>query len=200
MNENPPSNPEQPQRTAVKVPESLATGAYATSMVVTHGREEFVLDFLATFAPPPRLASRVLLSPPHAKRLANALRENVGLYEKGFGALPLPNAQQAAHTVQARDFYSSLQIADAQLAGAYSNNVMIRHSREEFVMDFLASFPPAAIVVARILVSPPHILRVTNALEARIRIYEDAFGKIGELPPPPETPDSPDSGPRFKIL
>ena len=50
MNENPPSNPEQPQRTAVKVPESLATGAYATSMVVTHGREEFVLDFLATFA------------------------------------------------------------------------------------------------------------------------------------------------------
>ena len=192
MNESflPQPTPQPPQGPQPKIPEYLASGVYATAMVVSHGREEFVLDFIVTLAPPPRLAARVIVSPPHAKRLARALRENVGHYEKNFGSLPVPPIQQAAHTIQARDFYSQLVISDELLGGVYSNNVMIRHTREEFVFDFLVGFQPIAILNARVVVSPPHILRIANAIEARIRIYEDVFGVISDSPEPPEPPGS----------
>ena len=45
---------------------------------------EFVVDFLNVLPPTGVLASRVFLSPGHAKRLAKALMENVKKYEDKF--------------------------------------------------------------------------------------------------------------------
>ena len=63
-------------------------------MMVTHRKEEFVLDFL--FVQPQRAASgeavanlraRVITSPEHVKRIVRALEENVRRYESKFGEI-----------------------------------------------------------------------------------------------------------------
>lgn len=75
-------------RVEIKLPEELAGGVYANNMVVTHTREEFVLDFLAVFHPKAGVvASRVVLSPGHLKRVVRALSENLARYEAHFGEL-----------------------------------------------------------------------------------------------------------------
>ena len=39
-----------------------------------------------------------------------------------------------------------VKIADEVLRGAYANQMVVRHTREEFVLDFLGVFPPEAVV------------------------------------------------------
>jgi hypothetical protein len=75
-------------RVDIKIPEDLAGGVYANNMVVTHTREEFVLDFLALFHPRRGVVTaRVVLSPGHLKRVVRALEENLARYEERFGKL-----------------------------------------------------------------------------------------------------------------
>jgi len=74
-------------------PQSVA-GVYSNLMMVTHRKEEFVLDYL--FVHPQRgpsgqsvanLRSRVITSPEHVKRILRALQENVRRYESKFGEI-----------------------------------------------------------------------------------------------------------------
>lgn len=75
-------------RVEIKLPDNLAGGVYANNMVVTHSSEEFVLDFLAVFHPKSGVvASRVVLSPGHLKRVVRALSENLARYEAAHGEL-----------------------------------------------------------------------------------------------------------------
>jgi hypothetical protein len=69
-------------------------GVYSNLMMVSHRKEEFVLDFL--FVHPQRsqsgegvanLRSRVITSPEHAKRIVRALEENLRRYEEKFGPI-----------------------------------------------------------------------------------------------------------------
>ena len=62
--------------------------------------------------------------------------------------------------------------------GVYSNNMIVTHTREEFVMDYLMVVPPAGAVTARIIVSPGHMKRIVAALNENIQKYEQKFGKI----------------------
>ena len=78
---------EQKQEIKVNFPEKLHGGVYANNMIVTHTKEEFVLDFLAVFPPQGMLNARVIISPGHLKRLIKALQENLGKYETRFGAI-----------------------------------------------------------------------------------------------------------------
>jgi hypothetical protein len=81
---------EQPEapRVEIKLPEDMAGGAYANNMVVSHTREEFVLDFISVFAPRTGVVTaRVVVSPGHLKRVVRALAENLARYEARFGAL-----------------------------------------------------------------------------------------------------------------
>ncbi len=68
--------------------------------------------------------------------------------------------------------------------GVYSNNMVVTHTKEEFVMDFLMVSPPAGTVTARVILSPGHMKRVLAALEDNIRKYEQAFGMIEKSEPP----------------
>ncbi|MBF0491382.1 MAG: DUF3467 domain-containing protein [Deltaproteobacteria bacterium] len=63
-------------------------GIYSNNVMIQHGQGEFVLDFLSIFQPRGILASRIILSPAHAKSFLKALQQNIGLYEKKFGAIP----------------------------------------------------------------------------------------------------------------
>jgi hypothetical protein len=62
--------------------------------------------------------------------------------------------------------------------GVYSNNMIVTHTREEFVMDYLMVVPPAGAVTARIIVSPGHMKRIVAALNENIQKYEQKFGTI----------------------
>lgn len=64
--------------------------------------------------------------------------------------------------------------------GTYSNLVMIAHSPEEFILDFIRVMPglPKARVKSRIVVTPAHAKRLLMALEDNISKYENVYGPI----------------------
>ena len=64
------------------------------------------------------------------------------------------------------------------IGGVYSNNMLVSHAREEFIMDFLMVAPPSGTVKARIVVSPGHMKRIVKALQDNISKYEQKFGSI----------------------
>lgn len=68
--------------------------------------------------------------------------------------------------------------------GKYANNMVVSHTREEFIMDFLMVSPPGGAVNARIIVSPGHMKRILRALQDNVNRYEAAHGKIVEAPEP----------------
>jgi hypothetical protein len=82
------------QQISVQIDPQSATGVYSNLMMVSHRKEEFILDFL--FVQPQRsrqgqaiatLRSRVITSPEHTKRILRALQENVRRYEETFGPI-----------------------------------------------------------------------------------------------------------------
>lgn len=78
--------PEQ-KKIKIKVKDEDLKGVYSNLMQVLHTKEEFVLDFFLISPPEGILASRVIMSPGHLKRMIKALQENVSRYEKKFGKI-----------------------------------------------------------------------------------------------------------------
>ncbi len=62
--------------------------------------------------------------------------------------------------------------------GVYSNNMVVAHTKEEFVLDFIMVAPPTGSVTARVIVSPGHMKRILEALKDNIAKYEMTFGTI----------------------
>ena len=81
-----------------------------------------------------------------------------------------------------------IKIPEEILRGVYANQMVVRHSREEFVIDFINVCPPEGIVNARVIVSPGHIKRMVAALAENLSRYEQRFGTvtISEAPPDPK--------------
>jgi hypothetical protein len=82
------------QQIAIQIDPQQGTGVYSNLMMISHRKEEFILDFL--FLQPQRspqgqsvatLRSRVITSPEHAKRILRALQENLRRYEESFGII-----------------------------------------------------------------------------------------------------------------
>jgi len=70
------------------------------------------------------------------------------------------------------------------LKGSYANNVVVAHSKEEFVMDFMLIHPPKGILSSRTIVSPGHFKRMVRAMQENLKKYEDTFGSIEETKGP----------------
>lgn len=81
-----------------------------------------------------------------------------------------------------------VKLPDGVLPGVYSNQMMVQHTREEFVIDFINLFPPQGVVTSRVIVSPGHLKRMIRALGDNLARYESRFGPIVEAEPP--TPDA----------
>lgn len=73
----------------------VAGGVYSNFQIISHSSSEFVIDFatLLPGLPKATVTSRVLMAPEHAKRLIQALQENVVRYEQEFGKINLPEAK-----------------------------------------------------------------------------------------------------------
>jgi hypothetical protein len=70
--------------------------------------------------------------------------------------------------------------------GVYSNNMVITHTREEFILDFMMITPPIGSVTARVIISPGHTKRMLSALKTNLEKYESKFGKVTEAAEPPK--------------
>lgn len=76
-----------PQNIEVRYPEAIQAGTYANSMMVSHTKEEFIIDFMVIAQPASSVTARVIVSPGHMKRMISALQENLANYEKTFGSI-----------------------------------------------------------------------------------------------------------------
>jgi hypothetical protein len=56
---------------------AIGRGLYANFALISHTKEEFILDFILRFANQNQLVSRIILSPSHAQRLEAALADNI---------------------------------------------------------------------------------------------------------------------------
>ena len=68
--------------------------------------------------------------------------------------------------------------------GVYCNNLLITHTKEEFILDFMMIAPPIGAVVSRVIMSPGHMKRTITALKNNVGKYEGKFGSISEAPEP----------------
>ena len=94
----------------------------------------------------------------------------------------MKNGDEAANQAQQLNIELTEEVAE----GVYSNLVMLAHSSEEFILDFIRVMPgvPKARVKSRIIVSPPHAKRLLRALADNIERYERAHGEIEESASP----------------
>jgi uncharacterized protein DUF3467 len=85
---------EHQHQISIQMDAQNATGVYSNLMMISHRKEEFILDFL--FVQPQRtpqgqaianLRSRVITSPEHMKRILKAIEENLARYETTFGPI-----------------------------------------------------------------------------------------------------------------
>lgn len=78
----------------------------------------------------------------------------------------------------------NVKITDETLKGSYSNQMVVSHTKEEFVLDFMniAFFPPPGqgVVTAKIITNPAHFKRMVAAMADNLKKYEEQFGKIEE--------------------
>jgi Protein of unknown function (DUF3467) len=91
-------NKNKGQQINIELNEEVAQGIYSNLAVITHSSSEFVIDFVRIMpgVPKANVKSRIILTPEHAKRLLNALQDNMNKYEaingtvniKGSGHLP----------------------------------------------------------------------------------------------------------------
>ena len=83
----------------------IARGTYSNLAIISHSHSEFVIDF-AEMLPglaKPEIGSRIVMTPEHAKRLLNALIDNISKYESQFGKIDMPGQNQGA-TFNLADF------------------------------------------------------------------------------------------------
>ena len=73
------------QQVEIKAKDDVLKGEYANVAQVAHTKEEFILDFMSVFPPQGVLASRVIMSPGHFKRMIKAMQDNLYKYESQFG-------------------------------------------------------------------------------------------------------------------
>ncbi len=79
---------------AIEISKEVASGNYSNLAILSHTPSEFVIDFAKVLPAMPKatVATRVIMTPEHAKRLFFALKENITKYESQFGEIKLHNA------------------------------------------------------------------------------------------------------------
>ena len=82
------------QQISIQIDAQQASGVYSNLLLISHRKEEFILDFLfvqpqrtAQGQPVATLRSRVITTPEHMKRILKALEENISRYEQSFGPI-----------------------------------------------------------------------------------------------------------------
>lgn len=73
-----------------------------------------------------------------------------------------------------------IKFPEDKVGGVYANNMIIAHTKEEFILDFIMAAPPIGTVNSRVILSPGHIKRILGAMQENIRKYEENYGQVDE--------------------
>ena len=81
----------------IELGSEVAKGSYCNLSIITHSPNEFVLAFLKILPGFPKavVTERIIMTPENAKRLRDALADNIGKYESHFGEIQLHNPEPA---------------------------------------------------------------------------------------------------------
>ncbi|MTG97260.1 MULTISPECIES: DUF3467 domain-containing protein [Myroides] len=73
----------------IELDELTAEGTFSNLAIINHSNTEFVVDFASVMpgVPKAKVKSRIILTPHHAKRLANALLDNLQRFEAANGEI-----------------------------------------------------------------------------------------------------------------
>lgn len=73
----------------IELSEEIAEGTYSNLAILTHSHSEFIVDFVQVMpgTPKAKVKSRIILTPQHAKRLLNALTDNIQKFEQINGTI-----------------------------------------------------------------------------------------------------------------
>ncbi len=100
---NPPPRPGGPgqNQLQVELPDDVAQGTYSNLMFITHSPSEFVLDFARALpgARKGKVYSRIVMTPQHAKALAEMLRRNLAGFEEKNGTIKLAGQPGESPTI-----------------------------------------------------------------------------------------------------
>ena len=79
----------KPVPVKVSIDEATAEGQYVNFANILHNPTEFVIDFgrVVPGRPDVKIMTRILTTPYHAKQIAQALVQNIQVYERNFGEI-----------------------------------------------------------------------------------------------------------------
>ena len=88
--------PGKDQKINIELDEKTAEGTYSNLAIINHSASEFIVDFIALMpgAPKAKVKSRIILTPEHAKRLHNALGDNIQRFEQANGKIKVQEQPQ----------------------------------------------------------------------------------------------------------
>ena len=77
----------------IELSDEIAQGTYSNLAVISHSSAEFVIDFIRIVpgVPKAKVKSRIILTPEHAKRLLNALNDNIEKFVQHNGKIKIQN-------------------------------------------------------------------------------------------------------------
>jgi hypothetical protein len=81
------NDPQQSQQIQINTADDMSRGRYSNLMFVSHGPDEFILDWLLNSPNGAHLVSRIILSPANVKRTIETLMVNLKQYEDKFGSV-----------------------------------------------------------------------------------------------------------------
>jgi hypothetical protein len=86
--------PNQGNQIDIELTEDVADGIYSNLAIISHSNSEFVIDFIRLLpgVPKAKVKSRIVLSPQHAKRLQQALTDNIRKFEASFGEIKMQDS------------------------------------------------------------------------------------------------------------
>ncbi|MBU4231628.1 MAG: DUF3467 domain-containing protein [Proteobacteria bacterium] len=63
------------------------------------------------------------------------------------------------------------------IKGVYSNLAIIRHTPNEFIIDFLFQLEGRAELISRVIMSPEQMVLFKGAVEINLKLFEDKKNK-----------------------
>ena len=85
------NQPKPQNQLSLELNPQITKVSYSNLAIISHSRSEFIIDFAATLPGLPKalIGDRIIMTPEHAKRLMNALFDNISKYEAQNGVIDL---------------------------------------------------------------------------------------------------------------
>ncbi|UCF68727.1 MAG: DUF3467 domain-containing protein [Acidobacteriota bacterium] len=77
----------------------------------------------------------------------------------------------------------NIKISEETQKGVYANRMIVSHTHDEFVLDFVADFPPGPQIVARVITAPRHAAALLETLRENVGRFEHRHGGIPRSSP-----------------